>query len=154
MDDQVLSVLSELEKSGIKLNKNHRRDLHELISEISGRDGIDAASVLNDDKEIRELLQNSALNGPKKLERVKDILVGRRYPTYTRARAAFSRKINNLKLDSRIKITPTPFFEDNKITVEFSYESPDGLREVLKSLEKLDKIDLVKEALEDRQDSY
>lgn len=154
MDDQILLAVAELEKSGIKLNKNHRRDLCELISEISRRDGIDAVSVLNEDKEITELLQNAALNGPKKLGRVKDILVARRYPTYTRARLTFSRRVNNLKLDSRIKITPTPFFEDNKITVEFSYESPDGLREVMKSLEKLDKIDLVKEALEDRQDSY
>ena len=86
------------------------------------------------------------------MSRVKDALFARRYPTFTRVQAAFTREIAKLELSSRIKISPTPFFEDNKLTVEFSFGSRDELREVLDSLEKLKEINVVKNALEASKD--
>ncbi len=140
-----------MEKAGIKLNKNHKRDMVELILDIAGRDHLDALQVLFDDPNIRSALESDQ-NGPQKLSRVKDALFARRYPTFTRVQAAFTREIAKLELSSRIKISPTPFFEDNKLTVEFSFGSRDELREVLDSLEKLKEINVVKNALEASKD--
>ncbi len=140
-----------MEEAGIKLNQNHKRDMIELISDIAGRDHLNALQVLFDDQNIKIALESDQ-NGPQKLSRIKEVLFARRYPTYARAQAAFTREIAGLKLSSKIKISPTPFFEDNKLIIEFSFGSRDELTEVLDSLEKLKEIDVVKNALEASED--
>ena len=151
IDEQSQQAIAAMEKAGIKLNQNHKRDMFELISDIAGRDNLNALQVLLDDPKIKSALE-SGQNGPQKLSRIKDVLFARRYPTYARAQAAFTREISGLNLSSRIKIRPTPFFEDNKLVVEFSFGSRDELKEVLDSLEKLKEIDVVKNALEASKD--
>jgi len=151
MDDETRAALDELKKAGIKLNNNHLREIVELVEEISGRDGFSAREIISGPK-IQAAMINQKLNGPQKLDRIKDILLEQRYPTAVKAKKAFADEIRRLKLDVKIKITPTPFFEDNLLAVEFKYRQPDELREIIRSLEKLTKVDVVANALQTAED--
>lgn len=151
MDEETRAALNELRKAGIKLNKNYSRQIAELVDEIAGRDGFSARAIISGPK-IRAATTNPKLNGPQKLARVKDILFEQRYPTYVKAKKAFAGEIRRLKLSDKLKITPTPFFEDSALVVEFKYRQPDDLREIIESLEKLMKVDVVANALKAAED--
>ena len=144
---EIETALLRLEKAGIKINKNHRCDLTELITEIAGRDGLTPAKVL-DDPRIQIILERREFNGPQKLARLKEVLFKRRYPTYTKVLAAFCEEIKKLKLDPKIKVTPTPFFENTKLKAEFAWRDPEELQDIIESLRRLLETNVVKNAFQ------
>lgn len=71
-------ALQKIQSSGIKLNANHRRDLVELIEEISVRDNLRSDEVI-DSPEVIAILEEIGANGPQKLKHIKKALFARRY---------------------------------------------------------------------------
>jgi hypothetical protein len=144
-DFETAVALLRLEKAGIKLNANHRRDFEALVGEIAGRDGLTAAQVISAPP-IEALLSDANLNGPQKLGRIKTALMDARYPTYTRVCRAFADELKKLNLSPSIKITPTAYFEDTKLKVESTGKGTVDLKEIDESLARLAKVDVVKNA--------
>ncbi len=139
-------VLNILYGAGLRPGINWRRELTELINDISMRDGISQLEVLQS-RELREILEHKKLSGPQKLSRIKDILEEKRYPRYSKAKATFDRQLKELKLSSKLKVKHTPYFEDTRLETEYSDDEKDS-GEIKASLKKLEGAELVKNALE------
>ena len=151
MNEETQPALAVLTAAGLKLGRNWRRELGELIADIAKRDSLSPDDVVAD-AAIKAALSSNAATA-KKRDLVIDILRQRRYPRYYRARAAFSDKLKALKPAPNIKITPPPSFEGHKIKVEFTYSTPAELDEAIESLRRLKGVDLINEALAAAQDS-
>jgi len=148
----IKQTLELLEKAGLKPGRNWQREFTELLTDLANRDNLTPLEIIKT-AAITKVLQDKKLNGPQKLAKVKAILLAKRYPVYTKAKQAFQQRLKEVSLSKEIKIKPTPFFEDNKITVEFSYTTKAELEKIIKELEKLKKVDLVKDALQAAEDS-
>lgn len=151
MDKEIESALAVLTVAGLKLGRNWRRELGELITDIAKRDNLNLEDVLAD-SEIKAELSSSAAT-PKKRDHIIEILRRRRYPRYYRARHTFNAKIKELKLAQNIKVTPPKAFEGHKLKVEITYSSPEELEATIDSLQQLKGVDLINEALAAAKDN-
>lgn len=149
MTERDLDFVGVLIEKGLKPNKNQRKELLELATEIGRRENKNIGRVL-DDTGILPVLNNPMFSSPDKLKRIRSLLFERRYPEFSAAKKAFDDQIKKLKLAPGIKISHTPYFEDSKISVEFTFKTPDEMRKIIDSLEKLSKADVVKNALENK----
>lgn len=146
MNKEVDSLLNELEKNGLRPSCNLRRELKELINDIAHRDDLEYNKILQS-AELENIITNGKLSGPQKLAEIKKTLFKKRYPMYSKAMDEFNRQLKELKISNNIKIKPTPFFENNKLHVEFSYSSGEKIDEIIKSMKKLEGIDLIENAI-------
>ncbi|KKM62426.1 hypothetical protein LCGC14_1521810 [marine sediment metagenome] len=137
-------VLDFLTNAGLKPGINWRRELEELINDIAMRDGLSCKQVAQC-KEVQEVLKNPKLTSPRKLELVKDVLQKKRYPMYSKAKAAFDKELRELKLSPKLKVKHTPYFEDTRLSVGIS-DDDKGSEEVRTSLKKLEGAELVRNA--------
>ena len=151
MSKQSNNALARLSEAGLKVNQNDRLLIAELLDDLTLRDQVDSERIM-DEAGIPTILIERRLNGPQKIERIKDALLALRYPTFTRARTAFLAELGRLGLSNRIKLTPVPYFEEETIKVEFEYRRPRELKEIIESLQKLAEKDLVKDALDAAED--
>lgn len=151
MDKATESALAMLTAAGLKLGRNWRRELGELITDIAQRDNLAPDDVVADE-EIKAALSSNTTT-PKKRDLIIEILRQRRYPRYYRARRAFSEKIKELKLAPKIKIIPPSSFEGHRLKVEFTYSSPAELEAVIVLLRQLKGVDLIDEALAAAEDN-
>lgn len=153
MADDLKQALDVLKEAGLKPGRNWQKQFSELLTDLAKRDGLTELKIIKT-PEITKILQNEKLNGPQKLAKVKEILLAKRFPSYTKAWQVFQQQLKAIGLSKAIKIKPTPFFEDNKITVEFSYTTKVELEKVIRELEKLKEVDLVKNVLKAAENSY
>lgn len=152
MGKQVEQALKVIEQAGLKLGVNWQKELATLINDIAKRDEVTPEQVILS-PEILSLLNEPKLNAPQKLAKLKEVLLTKRYPMYSKAKLAFQQQIKALGLGPKIKIKPPPFFEDNKITVEFTYQTPEELEGLLAALSRLKGVNLVKNALKAAEDN-
>ncbi len=145
------SALERLLKHGIKLNRNNRRELGDLVLEIASRDEISADEVMRL-PQIKTVIEDPHMNGPQKLAGVKGVLRRIRYPALSLARDTFDRRIKEAALSARIDVSPPPNFEGSSVKVKFSYSSPDELRSIIKELERLAETDPVNDAIKVAED--
>lgn len=149
MTERDLDFIGLLIEKGMKPNKNQKKELFELATEIGRRESKNLGQVA-ENAGILPVLNNPTLSSPDKLKRIKSLLYERRYPEYSATKKAFSDEIKKLNLASGIKLSHTPYFEDNKIRVEFTFKTPDELQSTIDSLKKLSKVDVIKNALENK----
>lgn len=146
--DSAMKILTD---SGLRPGVNLTNEFRELLNDISKRDGLSPEQIINE-SQVSEVIAKEQVSGPDKLKHIKLILLEMRFPEYTKARQQFKDTLRSLKLHPKIKIDHAPFFEDTKLRVEFSYRDPAELAEITRSLEKLAEVDIVKDALDDKQD--
>lgn len=140
-------AMDVVESAGLKLSLNMRRELADLITEIAIRDDMSCLEVL-DSLNIVSIANNSKISAPDRIKRIKETLSEKRYPYFHKTLKAYKMELKKLNLDKSLKITHQPFFESNEILVEFKYNSPDKLVDIINSLKKLSKVDIVKNAVE------
>lgn len=144
--------LDAMSAAGLRLNRNDSRILRVLLDDLVRRDG-SAAFEASLGPAVSPALADMKMNGPQKLDRIKEILRAARYPASTRAREAFSERLKELDLHPRVLIKHTEGFEDNALEVSFRYKGRGELEEILKSLERLAGCDPVEDALAAAEDS-
>lgn len=142
--DDAMNILDE---AGLRLSFNMRRELIELTTDIAIRDDMSCLEAL-DSLNIRSIANNSKISAPDRIKRIKETLYEKRYPSFHKTLNAYEMELKKLDLDKSLKITHQPFFESNEILVEFKYNDPDKLVDIIRSLKKLSKVDIVKNALE------
>ncbi len=148
----VNAALEAIEAAGCRLGRNDRRIISELLSDLAHRDGLSPSGLL-DLPDLAAVLRDKRRNGPQKTAALKERLQARRWPTYTKAEAAFQAARRNLRLHSNVRIEHTPYFEDGQLNISFTASDPAELSEIIDSLTNLHGKDLVKDALEASKDT-
>ena len=112
---------------------NKCRELLELTDETAVKENTSPYEILNR-KEIQIPLNNTDLPVNKKYEAVHQQLRLWRYPVLTDLQKQVYRAIDQMKLDSRIKLRTPENFESDQFKIELNFSSRD---ELLKQVEQL-----------------
>ncbi len=147
MSKQALSILTQ---AGLKLGVNWQKELSDLVHDISKRENIEHTEVLRS-TDIQEVLASGKLSAPQKRAKIKKILTERRYPLYTLAKNEFAKQLKALKINPAIKVSHTPYFENEKLKIENSGNV--GQEEFLAATQKLQEANLVRKAIKVAQDN-
>lgn len=106
------------------------------LEETSRRDEIPVRELL-DDREIEAVLGNKELTRPRKIELIRKILRGKRYPQLTGLEAQVEEKLRQLHLPPELKVSPPAYFEGDELKVEFQFRDPKELKRMADKLLKL-----------------
>lgn len=124
--------LSELDRGALletartlRLGQNHLRDVLDWCIEISRRDDVPIASILNRD-EVALVVADSRLGRNDKIKHVKASLRQLRYPRLTRIEGEVRKRLRALKTDPRISFVVSPGLEGG-VKVEFSARDAENL---------------------------
>lgn len=95
--------------------------------------------------EIREILENSALNSKQKGEKIFQLLRRKRYPLLTKWETLFKRKADRLFGKTKIRFSSQPYFEGNEITARLTFKNREEFACLLEKLAEHEKdiIDLI-----------
>ncbi|WP_319409881.1 hypothetical protein [uncultured Desulfosarcina sp.] len=115
---------------------NIQRELLELISEISFRDDIPIA-VLIEQADIGEIIGNSDFPAPQKVQHLRMMLKAKRYPELSMVEASYYQKVKSLKLNPHVQIHPPRFFEGKSYRLSLTVDSRRQLKSLQSELEKL-----------------
>jgi ParB family chromosome partitioning protein len=120
----------------LMLGQNKQRELLEDLEEIEARDGTGLQELLASPG-IREALVSSSLPAVQRSERLRAFLREKRFPLYSSWRESFEKARRGLGWPEDIGLAPSPFFEGEDLTVEFSFRSREEFLERLGRLEAL-----------------
>jgi len=115
---------------------NKQRELFDLISDIAARDEIAIADLL-DQQEIASIVADEDCPAPQRVNKLRNVLKNRRYPTLCRAASDFQLKVKSLKLHPRIQLQAPLFFEGKSYRITLSVDSKKQLRAIQPELDKL-----------------
>jgi len=118
------------------LGQNKQMELLEDLHEISLRDGVSAQEFLISEG-MGKILHSEKLSPLQKSDRIRQWLRQKRYPRLSSRRKAFKQALRNSGWPEDISIEPSPFFEEEAITVQFCFKDKEGLRSLLARLQQI-----------------
>jgi ParB/RepB/Spo0J family partition protein len=122
--------------SCLKLGENRLREMLTLFKEISQMDRCRVREIV-DRPEIETLLSQKDLTPSQKAERVKKILMNRRYPRMCRMEEKFEEKKKELNLPPNLSLRHSSFFEGQGLRIEFQFETLEEYKAILSALSLL-----------------
>ncbi|MEA3368931.1 MAG: ParB N-terminal domain-containing protein [Candidatus Ratteibacteria bacterium] len=108
----------------LRLNQNKARIIIALLEEIGRRE----------EKSIALLLREKPVQSPQDFPTLRNYLLTRRYPEFKAYEKRFFGLVKGLKLPSKIKIIPPPFFEEDRLKVNLEIKEHKELKEILSYL--------------------
>jgi hypothetical protein len=120
----------------LKPGVNKRRQLIELMQDISRRESVSPAVILQD-PEIIENINAPNLNPPQKEHKTRDCLTRRRYPELTAMRERQKSLLKKLGLGRNMRLKTPPGFEGLEFQMEIAFSDSEELAEALRELEQL-----------------
>ena len=108
----------------LRPSRQGQKELLEATRELARRRGITELSVL---EEIYEFCHGSEGNPPQINKALKRFLTGQLYPRKSAAIKEFNRFIASLKLPRKAKLSPSPNFEDDRVTLQMEFPSREEL---------------------------
>ena len=120
----------------LKLSENRLREVLTFLHEIAQRDRLDVKEVVHR-PEINAILFEKELTPSQKTERIRKILWDLRYPRMHLAEKEFEKKRRVLSLPPGMSLHHSPFFEGEKLRVEFQFETLEEYRSALEALSPL-----------------
>jgi hypothetical protein len=117
----------------LPLGQNKQKELLESLYEISKRDGLPVREILSGER-IRTVKADDKLSPLQKADRVRQLLKKRRFPMYSARKEEFNSSRRKIGWPEDIGISPAPYFEEEGISVEFSFDSKEELIKKLKDL--------------------
>jgi ParB family chromosome partitioning protein len=115
---------------------NVQRELLDLLSDISRRDGIALAQLL-DQIPVVSTRNNKDLPSSQQLHQIRQALKKKRYPTLCRVETDFRQAVKSLALSGRIKIEPPRFFEGRSYRISVTVETREQLKRLQTELARL-----------------
>jgi ParB-like chromosome segregation protein Spo0J len=109
------------------LGQNKQRDFLEDLSEIARLRKISPRRILGN-SEIAAILSNERWPAVQKSERVRAVVKRIRHPRLSAWEAEFGIALKKLGWPKEIGLEPRPFFEDDRMSVTFSFKNPDEFR--------------------------
>lgn len=118
------------------LGQNKQRELLEDLGGISLRDDVAAENVLMEEKMVR-IRRSEKLSPLQKSDRIRRMLRKRRYPRLSSRREAFRKALEMSGCPQDISIQPSPYFEEQEMTLRFRFRDREEFWSHLRNLQKL-----------------
>jgi len=118
------------------LGQNKQREILEDLEEIEARDGTRLEEILRS-AGIREDLDSPSLQPVQKAERWRAFLREKRFPFYSSCKKSFDSAQLGLDWPAEARLEPSPYFEEDFLSVKFSFRSREEFLARLKRLEAL-----------------
>ena len=117
----------------VKLGSNRAREFIASIDDICRRDDCRASAVLQQ-IDVEEILGDTKLAGPQKIERLRQRLRQARYPQLSAYEARFQTAVRQLRLPGQVRLRPPPSFDGSEYHVTFNFHSREVLQQSAQSL--------------------
>ncbi|MDY6863101.1 MAG: hypothetical protein SV062_08940 [Thermodesulfobacteriota bacterium] len=131
----------------LKPGINKMNEIITLTHEISQREKIEIKNLINE-RLFYNIINDENLSNPQKVEKIRGELQKRRYPVLTKTKNEFHETLELLHLPPSLKITHSPYFEDNTVKLNAQFSSPYELKKLGNLILKLSEEDLIKKLLE------
>lgn len=116
--------------ASVPLSLNRQREALTLIREIALREEVDPETVARA-PEIERIVADEAAGGPQKARALLSALKQRRFPSLSRAEAAFEKERRRLPLGAGMALLSPPSFEGGRYVLKLSFQSAKQLDEQL-----------------------
>lgn len=133
--------------TALGLGKNLQREFLTLLADLSRIQKTTMSALLTGD-EIKSLAQNPKVQAPVRAQRIRELLIRRRYPRLSRAADEFHKLKKKLKLPPHLSLTASPFFEGRDYRLTVVFRSREQLAAVRKALDDMADNPLLAELLE------
>jgi ParB-like chromosome segregation protein Spo0J len=130
-----LAVLKWITELG--LNFNQQLKYIDYTADISNKERKSIAEIMKDDK-ILALLNENKLNAPQKAKKMLVLLRSWLFPFLCTSEKRFVKQIRQLGLPDGVKISHSPFFEDNNYRLEIIFDNGAELKRKIDILGKID----------------
>ncbi len=118
------------------LGQNKQRELLQNLLEISKRDRIPAQKILAGEV-IQKTAADQNLSPLQKAEEIRNQIQRQRYPILSTWKDTFKSRKKDLDWPDDIKIEPSPFFEGEEFSVQFTFKDFDEYKTKLTKLNEL-----------------
>ncbi|NIM57628.1 MAG: ParB N-terminal domain-containing protein [Candidatus Aminicenantes bacterium] len=116
--------------------QNKFKGILEDLKEISKRNDISPKKILSS-KEIQDIMGSEKLSPLQKSDSVRLILRKKRYPALSLRKESFDSLLKKLRLPKTVEVKPSPFFEEENFSVNFSFGNSEELQANLLKLQEL-----------------
>lgn len=116
----------------LPLNPNRLTEILSLLVDLTRRDELRALEVLD------EILPRVEMESTpvQKEQTLRSVLLRKRNPNYEKRLREFEAAVKRLKLDDKIRVTPSPYFEEACVDVNTRFTSMEDVRALMETLEK------------------
>jgi len=140
----VLQIFSELKPEAQKLvlpillplGQNKQKEILEDLLEISRRENIGVENILQNE-EILSIQGLEKLSPLQKADTIRSFLRKRRYPSFSRWKESFDSSLKKMRWPKEIALKHTPFFEDEDMSVTFSFKNKKEYEENVEKLKQM-----------------
>ncbi len=115
---------------------NKQNEIIEIVSEISIREDKKVKDVIQSE-EVKKILSCKRFSTPQKLEEIRIYFKERRYPQLTVLEENFNALKKDLKLPSKMKFYPPPYFEGDLYQINLSFSKISQLNKQIDILNKV-----------------
>ncbi|MBN2199589.1 MAG: ParB N-terminal domain-containing protein [Candidatus Aminicenantes bacterium] len=115
--------------------RNKQRGILEHLREASRREKRLPLEILGS-ADIRDILGSPRLSEPQKTDRLRAALKKKRHPSYSRRREEFESLLKRAGWPRRAGIEPSPFFEDDILSVRVRFRTTREFLGLLKDMER------------------
>lgn len=127
---ELLPVLTHIRPSTNKLN-----ELLSLIREISARDGLSVEEILSR-YQLLQVVADPGTAPADKVRALRQTLRGLRLPQLTERQRQLAELINSLDLPDSAKIVADPYFESQKMKLEYQFSEPEELTNLIGKIQE------------------
>ena len=128
-------IMTELLRQ-ITTGLNIQRELVDLLTDISRRDAVPIERIL-DQERVPNLLEDEQGSMPQRVQRLRNLLKVKRYPTLLRVEEEYRQAVKRLCLSPQVQVQAPPYFEGKRYQVTLTVESRRQLRAIQKDIDKL-----------------
>lgn len=120
----------------IPLGQNKQKELLTNLFEIARRDKVPVTEILNSGR-VKALLSNEKLSSLQKADKFREFLKEKRNPALAAWIKAFDAVLKELNLSEGTVIIPSPFFEGEDFSLNFSFKNQEEFIQKLLGLKQL-----------------
>jgi len=120
----------------LPLSQNKMTEFLESLKEISRRDELPVRRILAS-KEVKDILGSRRLSSLQKADRIRLVLRKKRYPNLSSWEESFDSLRKKMRWPREITLSPTPYFEEKRLSVDFNFENQEEFKASLLKLEEL-----------------
>jgi ParB-like chromosome segregation protein Spo0J len=122
--------------STLSLGKNLQREFLTLLGNLSRIHKTSLSALLKDGK-IISLAGDPKVQRPIRAQRVRELLIRRRYPRFSQAADKFGELKKKLRLSPQLSLTAEPYFEGQDYRLTVTFHSREQLEAAVKALQDL-----------------
>lgn len=120
----------------LHLGKNKQKDYWRLLRDLSMIEKCSITNILSR-PQAQKIIKDQQLSPSQRGESLKHFLYQMRYPRYSRTEDKYHELIKEMRLPPDLSFKPTPFFEGDRFTVQFSFRTRSEYHQMVRRLQEL-----------------